>query len=150
MIAIIMTAIAITQQASKAHRRGFSLLEILIVIALIGGIAGLIIANLDVIFGENQIKTARIFVDDSIKTPLTAYRVSMGRYPSTEEGLQALLKAPADDKGRWRGPYVEKLPQDPWGHPYQYRCPGVHNPQKYDIWSNGPDGAQSEDDIGNW
>ncbi len=88
-----------------------------------------------------------------MKTPLVTYRLQMGAYPSTDEGLQALLAAPTGKADRWRGPYVEgnKIPPDPWGEPYQYKCPGVHNKDGYDLWSKGPDKTDgTDDDIGNW
>jgi len=78
------------------------------------------------------------------------YRVHTGRYPSTEEGLNALLSPPSDEATNWKGPYVKKLPNDPWGTPYQYKYPGTRNSATYDIWSYGPDGKEGADDIGNW
>lgn len=128
---------------------GFSLMEILIVLALIAMLAGLVIANLDKIFGGGQEKVAKIWVKQ-IDTPLIAYRISMGNYPSTDEGLQALVKAPAGKEGKWGGPYIKVLPEDPWGRPYQYRFPGVKNPTSYDVWSLGPKGVEGEGNIGNW
>jgi general secretion pathway protein G len=92
-----------------------------------------------------------MFVQASVKAPLQQYRMHMGSYPSTEEGLNALLDAPGGDKARhWKGPYIDTLPEDPWKNRYQYRFPGQHNPRGYDIWSMGPDGRPSDDDIGNW
>jgi len=81
----------------------------------------------------------------------------MGAYPSTSEGLQALITVPAGNADRWRGPYImvkgdqNKILLDPWGNPYQYRYPGIHNTTGYDLWSKGPDGRDgTADDIGNW
>lgn len=130
-------------------RAGFSLMEILIVLALIAMLAGLVIANLDKIFGGGQEKVARIWVKQ-IDTPLMAYRIQMGSYPSTDEGLKALLTAPAGKDKLWKGPYLKELPMDPWGHPYQYRFPGAKNPSSFDVWSFGPSGVESENAIGNW
>lgn len=133
------------------HRReaGFSLIEILIVLALIAGIIGLLVTNLDVILGKNKVRLAKVFIEN-LDTPLMAYRLDMGNYPSTDEGLQALKTAPAGKEKRWSGPYLKKLPNDPWNNPYQYRFPGIKNPTSYDVWSFGPDGVESDDDIGNW
>jgi general secretion pathway protein G len=136
-------------------RRGFTLIEILVVIAIIGLLAGLTIANVGGLFGGSQKDIARLFVTQSLKTPLTTYRLQMGDYPSTEEGLQVLFTPPAGKADRWRGPYVAdgtKFPiEDPWGEPYQYRYPGVHNKGSYDVWSKGPDKTDgTDDDIGNW
>ncbi|MGA2017369.1 MAG: type II secretion system major pseudopilin GspG [Opitutaceae bacterium] len=135
------------------RQRGFTLVEILVVITIIGLLAGLTIANFGKLFGGSQVDIARLFVSQSMKTPLVTYRLQMGAYPSTDEGLQALLAAPPGKADRWRGPYVEgnKIPPDPWGEPYQYKCPGVHNKDGYDLWSKGPDRTDgTDDDIGNW
>lgn len=129
---------------------GFTLLEILIAIALLAAIAGLLVTNLDRILGGGREEVARLFVEETLETPLTAYRVNMGRYPSTEDGLDALVKPPSEEAVNWRGPYVKKMNPDPWGSPYQYRYPGERNKSGYDLWSWGPDGVESEDDIGNW
>jgi general secretion pathway protein G len=108
--------------------------------------------------GQHQqgIYQAKIFVRAVLKTPLGAYRIQTGSYPSTAEGLQALLKAPPGKETLWQGPYLEltppdKMPPDPWGHAYRYRQPGTHNPDGYDVFSAGPDGIpDTDDDIGNW
>ena len=87
----------------NASKSGFSLIEILIVIALIAVIAGLAISNIGGIFGGQQEKAAKIFVTQSLKIPLTAYKIDIGSYPSTAEGLQALIQAPSNKSGSWRG-----------------------------------------------
>jgi general secretion pathway protein G len=134
------------------RRRGFTLLEILVVLLILGLLAGLAITNVDKIFGGAQVDTTRLFVNQSMKLPLNAYRASMGEFPSTSEGLQALVAAPANRADRWRGPYIEGgVPLDPWKEPYQYVYPGQRNKGGYDLWSKGPDKQTgTEDDIGNW
>ena len=139
-------------QKSRALR-AFTLLEILVVLAIIGLLAGLAISNVDKIFGGAQTTTASLFVRESMKTSLTTYRIHVGDYPSTSDGIQALITAPANKADRWRGPYIEgnKVPLDPWGEPYQYRSPGTKNKGSYDLYSKGPDKVDgNEDDIGNW
>jgi len=137
----------------RAARRGFTLLEILVVLAIIGLLAGLAITNVDKIFGGAQLSTVQLFVRESMKTSLTTYRIHMGDYPSTAEGLQALVTRPGTKSDRWFGPYIDggKIPLDPWGEPYQYAYPGTRNKSSYDLWSKGPDRQPgSDDDIGNW
>jgi general secretion pathway protein G len=132
--------------------RGFSLVEMLIVIALIAVIGTLVIGQLGNFFGGAQEDVARQFVNNALKAPLMKYRIDTGSYPTANDGgLQALLTQPASQTGKWKGPYVDSLPEDPWGNPYQYRFPGTKNPGGYDLWSTGPTGQSSEADfIGNW
>lgn len=128
-------------------------MEILIVIALIAILATLSITGLQNIFGAKQEETASIFVNQSMKTPLIAYRTAIGAYPTTAEGLNALINPPSGKEARWKGPYVDGkvIPMDPWNNPYQYKSPGTHNPRGYDVWSIGPDQTDgTADDIGNW
>ncbi|MEN9841072.1 MAG: hypothetical protein RL376_872 [Verrucomicrobiota bacterium] len=139
----------------RRARRAFTLLEILVVLAIIGLLVGLGVKNADKILGGSQVSIAGIFVNDTMKTSLVRYRIDMGDYPSTAEGLEALVTAPASKAERWKGPYIEakggKLPEDPWAQPYQYRYPGTQNKGGYDLFSKGPDKTEgSEDDIGNW
>lgn len=128
------------------------MLEILVVLAILGLLIGVLVSNVGGNLSRGQEDAARIFVTSSLKAPLTSYRIDFGDYPSTAEGLNALVTPPAGKEGRWRG-YLEnnKLPVDPWGQPYQYRYPGTHNTSGYDVFSMGPDKtAGTPDDIGNW
>jgi general secretion pathway protein G len=135
----------------RALQRGFTMMELLVVLAILALLAGLAITNVTGIFGTAQGQTADIFVKQTMQTPLFTYRMHMGDYPSTAEGLQALLNRPSTNGDRWHGPYIDKLPLDPWNEPYQYVYPGTHNKTGYDLWSKGPDKQSgTEDDIGNW
>lgn len=140
-----------TQRSLLKNRSqaGFSMIEILLVLALIAGIIGLLVTNLDKILGGSKEKLAKAFIEN-LETPLMAYRLDVGTYPSTDEGLQALRTAPSGKEKRWKGPYLKKLPEDPWNNPYQYRFPGVKNSDSYDVWSFGPTGVANEKEIGNW
>jgi general secretion pathway protein G len=137
----------------RSRSTGFTLLEILVVLAIIGLLAGLAITNVDKIFGGAQDTTAKLFATQTMKTSLTRYRIDMGSYPTTAEGLQALVAPPSARAERWNGPYVEngKMPKDPWDEPYQYEYPGKRNKDGYDLWSKGKDKQSgTSDDIGNW
>ena len=129
------------------------MMELLVVLGILALLAGLAITNVSGIFGGAQDSTAKLFVRESMKSPLFSYNIQMGGYPTTAEGINALITPPTDKADRWHGPYLEpaKIPMDPWGEPYQYASPGTHNKTTYDIWSKGPDKISgNEDDIGNW
>ncbi len=139
----------------KKNNRAFTLLEIIVMVGILALLATLLITKTEGIFGNSQLTIARIFVRDSLKTALERYRMDLGSFPSTAEGLAVLITAPANAAGTWRGPYADtpggKPPLDPWGEPYQYRSPGTHNKAGYDLFSKGPDKTEgTEDDIGNW
>jgi general secretion pathway protein G len=146
-------AASITQRSANGALRAFTVLEIMVVIAIIGMLVGLTVANLDKLLGDSKTDLAGIFVHTSIKVPLQQYNMHMGDYPTTAEGLQALITPPANKADRWRGPYLQDnvIPLDPWKRPYQYRYPGTHNKTGYDIFSFGPSGQEDEKTvIGNW
>ena len=140
------------RRSASSALRAFTVLEIMVVIAIIGMLVGLTVTNLDKLLGDSKTDLAGVFVKSSIKVPLQQYSMHMGDYPTTAEGLQALITAPANKADRWRGPYLQenKIPEDPWKRPYQYRYPGTHNKNGYDVFSFGPDGIENENDIGNW
>ncbi|TVP79198.1 MAG: type II secretion system protein GspG [Puniceicoccaceae bacterium] len=143
------------QKSSKRRQRknGFSLLEILIAIALVALLASVTLKQLTGVFGDNQNQAAQLFIDGNLDLALTRYRLDVGNYPTTEEGLNALMRAPAGKEARWKGPYLKEPPVDPWGNPYKYQFPGARNSfgaRGYDVWSLGEDGVESSDDITNW
>jgi general secretion pathway protein G len=140
---------------TRKRTSAFTLIEILVALAILGMLAGIAFNAVEGIMSRAQVSAAKLAVSQSFSVALTSYRISMGDYPTTEEGLQALFVAPSNKADRWRGPYVsesQKYPiLDPWGEPYQYRYPGSHNKKSYDIWSKGPDHTDgTDDDIGNW
>jgi len=150
------TPVAHSRRAQlRSSRDAFTLLEILVVLGIIGLLVGLAVTNIKGIFSNKQEDVARMFVQNSLKPSLFSYKLDVGDYPSSAEGLQALLVAPPGKGDRWRRAYMDsptgKVPLDPWGHEYQYAYPGTHNKGEYDLWSMGPDGQTgTADDIGNW
>lgn len=136
--------------SSLLPRRGFTLIEILFVVGLLAILATLVVTNLDSVTAGPRERVAKMWVTGTVQTALTAYRMDVGEYPTTEQGLAALLRPPARTEARWRGPYLEELPMDPWNNPYQYRFPGTRNPTRFDVWSTGPDPRNASGFIGNW
>jgi general secretion pathway protein G len=141
-----------TSLTGNRRRSGFSLVEMLIVIALIAIVGTLLIGRIGNLFGGAQEDVAKQFVENALKAPLLKYRIDVGSYPTAADGgLMALLNPPPEKANKWRGPYVDKIPEDPWGNPYQYKYPGTKNTDGYDLYSWGPDGDPAEgDNIGNW
>lgn len=130
---------------------GFTLLELLVVMVIIGMLAGFVAPRFFAQIGKSEIKTARAQID-ALEKALDQYRLDVGRYPSTEQGLQALNAQPAGES-RWAGPYLKKgVPLDPWSHPYVYRHPGENG--EYDLLSMGRDGqvggSGEAQDIVSW
>lgn len=118
-------------------RRGFTLLELLVVIVIIGLLAAYVGPKYFAQLGKSEVTVAKAQIE-SFEKALDTYRLDVGRYPNTEEGLAALLVAPPDTL-RWNGPYLRRdIPKDPWGHAYQYRAPGTGS--DVEILSLGRDG----------
>jgi general secretion pathway protein G len=135
----------------RHSQAGFTLIELMLVLVILATLAAIVTPRL-----TGQSKRAKIIAAQSqiaqFGTALDAFEIACGRYPTTSEGMFALLQAPADLPD-WNGPYLNKnvVPLDPWGNEYQYRCPGQYNPDGYDLYCYGPDGSQGgDDDITNW
>ena len=129
---------------------GFTLLEILVVVGILALLATFVVTNFPRIFGGAKEDLARSFVRSELDLVLLNFRMHTGSYPTTQEGIQALYTAPPSRAAKWRGPYITRIPIDPWGTPYKYRYPGTKNADGYDLFSYGPDKVESADDIGNW
>jgi general secretion pathway protein G len=135
------------------RRRGFTLMEVLLVLVILAVLGSLAALSYDAIRRRANINAAKSQVG-LFKTPIQMYQMAVGSYPTTSQGLEALRKTPSDlpNPAKWDGPYLDSaIPLDSWDKPYQYVCPGEHNPDSYDVWSFGPDGVNgTDDDIGNW
>jgi general secretion pathway protein G len=135
---------------------GFTLIEILVVVAVIAVLAALVAPNVFQHLGTAQDAAARSQIE-MLGAGLDAYRLDNGRYPTTAQGLQALRQEPTVEPRprNWRGPYLRReIPLDPWGNPYVYLSPGEHNPASYDLVSHGadgqPGGTGENADIRSW
>ena len=144
-------------KAVKRNEQGYTLLEILIVLIIIGVLVATVgpelfnrVSQAEQIAAENQIAVFKVALDN--------YRLDNGQYPTTQQGLKALIEDPSAPPAakNWSGPYLEKkgLPLDPWGYEYHYQCPGKNNTHKYDLWSYGADnregGTGEKADVTNW
>jgi general secretion pathway protein G len=138
--------------SSATHKsRGFTLLELLVVMVIIGLLAGYVGPKYFAQIGKSEVKTAKAQID-ALGKALDQYRLDTGHYPTTEQGLASLNSAPSDEP-KWQGPYLQKtVPNDPWGKPYQYKYPGEHG--EFDLWSFGKDGQAGGNDefadVVNW
>lgn len=136
----------------SGRRRGFTLIELLVVLVILGLLAGLVGPQVMRYVGSSKTDTARLQIND-LSAAMDLYRIDVGSYPTTAQGLQALVAQPAGVQ-RWNGPYLRRntVPEDPWGRSYHYRFPGEHG--AFDIWTYGADGQPGGDGenqmVGSW
>ncbi len=149
-------AAAATNRRGRAQRAvrpqdGFTLIELLVVVVIIGLLAGLVAPRYFGQVGKSNVNIARAQID-SLGKALDTYRLDVGAYPTTDQGLQALITKP-DGVDRWAGPYLQKqIPPDPWSRPYHYKAPGDHG--DFDLYTYGadgqPGGTGENVDVDNW
>jgi len=137
------------------RNKGFTLVEIMLVVIIIGVLIAMVVPNLAGRGEQARRAAAKADIESNLSTALDLYEMDNGRYPTTEQGLISLLEKPTSTPvpPNWSGPYLKKkkIPQDPWGHDYSYRSPGTQNKEDYDLFSFGPDGVEGgSDDITNW
>ena len=139
---------------SSPPRSGFTLIEMMVVLAIIGTLALLVAPSVLHNVGDANVTAAKTQIE-AFAVALDGYRLDTGTYPTTDQGLAALRARPDSARVGWRGPYLRKaVPLDPWGRPYVYTAPGVHNPDSFDLYTLGKDGVtggEGEDaDITSW
>lgn len=149
-----MKKLSLRSRAAQRVQRGFTLIEIMVVVVIMGVLAALVVPKLLNRAGESKIAAAKVDIA-TIMQALKLYKLDNQRYPTTEQGLQALIEKPTGGPAAngWKaGGYVEKMPKDPWGNPYQYLSPGVKG--EVDVFSYGadgqPGGTGDDADIGSW
>jgi general secretion pathway protein G len=133
--------------------QGFTLIELLVVLLILGMIAGIAGPSVMSYLGDSKAKAAKLQIEE-FGNSLDLFKIDNGRYPDSQEGLQALVQAPAALGERWHGPYLKKkaVPKDPWNNEYQYVAPGQHG--AYDLLSFGADGREGGEgeskDVVSW
>lgn len=133
--------------ARRRRNRGFTLIELMVVLIILALLATVIVPN--VVGKSDEAKLTKAKTDIAmIESLLDQFYLDMDRYPATEEGLRVLYSPTDDDAETWKGPYSKKpIPPDPWGNPYVYECPGTHSAQPYEVASFGKDGAEGGEDY---
>ncbi|MEL7371111.1 MAG: type II secretion system major pseudopilin GspG [Myxococcota bacterium] len=135
----------VIRRRSRAGQRGLTLIEILVVVTILGLIAGIVGITVANQLEDSKLNAADLQIN-RFSEALDLYKIKFNRYPNTTEGLNALSTPPGGRK-----PIMESIPRDPWDNEYVYVSPGTHNPSKFDLMSKGPDLiADTEDDIKNW
>lgn len=133
----------------QTGRKGFTLIELMIVVIIIAALAAMVAPRLIDRSDEAKANIARGDLSN-LDVSLKLFRLDTGRYPTTDEGLQALMARPGGVT-QWKGPYLERKPLDPWKRAYHYRFPGARNPGGVDLFSAGSDGQEdTADDVNNW
>jgi general secretion pathway protein G len=129
-------------------KKAFTLIELMLVVIIIGALVAMVLPRFTGRGEQARAAAAQADIQANIATALKLYELDNGNFPSSEEGLNALINKPSSSRN-WNGPYLEKKPIDPWGREYKYKSPGEHRTD-YDLYSLGKDGVESNDDIKNW
>ena len=135
------------------NQSAFTLVELMIVVIIITALAAMVVPRLNGRSEDARIAVAEADINSNIAMALKLYETDNGTYPTTEQGLTALMVRPVSDPvpSNWKGPYLERKFLDPWKRLYQYKSPGAHNSSGYDLYSLGKDGVEGmADDVKNW
>lgn len=134
------------------RRNGFTLIELLLVLVILAALSAIIVPKFSNRSKDAKITAAKTDIAN-LEVALDSFEIDTGRYPTTTEGIRALIIEPSNtNENEWKGPYLKRgVPKDPWQNEYVYKYPGQYNEYSYDLYSYGPDGTQgTEDDIKNW
>jgi len=140
------------RRQGAAGPTGFTLIELMLVLVILATLAAIVLPKFTGRSQQAKVTGARTQIA-SFETAISAFEIDLGRYPTTTEGLRALVQKPTSDSDGWLQPYMsrEEIPKDPWGNDYEYRYPGQYNENGYDLYSVGPDHRMGgDDDITNW
>jgi len=140
-----------TGRTNPGSRRGFTLVELLLVLTILAILAGLVLPR--IVWRAEQARQIAAKAEIAILvSALSAFELDNGHLPKGGDGLQALITKPRDAQDTWKGPYLQtdRVPPDPWGQAYVYEIPGKHNPASFDLYSKGKDGQGGTNTIGNW
>ena len=138
----------LTRPVRRRLARGFTLIELLLVLVILAVLAAVVVPKFTA-RSEQARQTAAKTDISALELALDAFEVDCGRYPTNQEGLGILME-PAGAVPNSHGPYIKRTPNDPWGNPYVYRCPGTHNASGYDLFSMGAEAREGPNNITNW
>ena len=146
-----MYTLILSRGKYRFSHAGFTLIEIMLVVIIIGALAAMIVPRFTGRSEQAKVAVAKADIDAHLSTALKLYELDNGNFPTSSQGLAALLSKPSSSPvpNNWNGPYIEKKPIDPWGNAYQYASPGTHR-SDYDLYSLGKDETSEEDNITNW
>ncbi|MDD4938746.1 MAG: type II secretion system major pseudopilin GspG [Candidatus Omnitrophica bacterium] len=136
------------RECFKLRKSAFTLIELMLVVIIIGTLVAMVMPRLTGRGEQARVAAAQADIYSNIATALKLYELDNGSFPSSQEGLAALMNRPGS-ANNWNGPYLEKKPVDPWGREYKYNSPGERR-SDYDLYSLGKDGVESGDDVKNW
>ncbi|MDD5438958.1 MAG: type II secretion system major pseudopilin GspG [Candidatus Omnitrophica bacterium] len=142
---------ALKRKRGPTVEGGFTLVEIMLVVVIIATIAGMVLPRLSGRSDQAKVAATQVDIESNIATALKLFELDNGFFPTTDQGLEALIVKPTMSPlpKNWNGPYLERRPRDAWSRPYIYKCPGTHG-FDYDLYSLGRDDRESDDDVTNW